>query len=200
MSDASTDTATLIPGHRWVDQFGDDDEYERDESGNVIEDVEYVTVDLGVVEPTLVPSSSAYRLLGLDTPNPYLQLSGTIFKGKHQTTLGTELLFTDAPDDCQGRTKRGLVHVANTEKRIAFREVELREKGAGPPGGSTAAASKKHRPRTVEQVVGNDPAADEQPVRRRGGRKAKGKARDDGAEPGADTPRPHDDPMDTSES
>ena len=62
MSD-SMDASTLYPGHRWVEEFGDDDEYERDENGEIIEDVEYVTIDLGVVEPTLVPSSSAYRLI-----------------------------------------------------------------------------------------------------------------------------------------
>ncbi|EKM51222.1 uncharacterized protein PHACADRAFT_263246 [Phanerochaete carnosa HHB-10118-sp] len=63
MSD-STDASTLYPGYSWVEDFAeDDDEYERDENGDVIEEVEYVTVDLGVVEPTLVPSSSAYRLI-----------------------------------------------------------------------------------------------------------------------------------------
>ena len=38
-----------------------------------------------------------YMLLqGIDTPSPFLQLSGTVFKGQHQNLLGTELLFTDA--------------------------------------------------------------------------------------------------------
>lgn len=54
---------SLYPDHHYVETFGDDDEYERDENGNIIEEVEYVTVDLGVVEPTLVPSTSSYRLI-----------------------------------------------------------------------------------------------------------------------------------------
>ena len=69
MSNYATDAATLLPGYKWVEGFGNDDEYERDENGNIIEEVEYVTVDLGVVEPTLVPSSSAYRLIvGITRP------------------------------------------------------------------------------------------------------------------------------------
>ena len=101
----------LAPGFRQVDTFGSDDLYERDESGEIIEEVSYVTLDLGAVEPTLVPSTSTYRLIvrrntlswrsqsklvqGLDTPAPFLQLSGTIFQGTHQSLLGTELLFTE---------------------------------------------------------------------------------------------------------
>ena len=53
----------LAPGFRQVDAFGSDERYERDENGEVIEEISYVTLDLGAVEPTLVPSSSTYRLI-----------------------------------------------------------------------------------------------------------------------------------------
>lgn len=53
----------LAPGFRQVDVFDSDDNYECDEQGEVIEEVSYVTLDLGAVEPTLVPSSSTYRLI-----------------------------------------------------------------------------------------------------------------------------------------
>jgi general transcription factor 3C polypeptide 6 len=53
----------LAPGFRQVDVFGSDDVYERGENGEVIEEVSYVTLDLGAVEPTLVPSTSTYRLI-----------------------------------------------------------------------------------------------------------------------------------------
>ncbi len=53
----------VAPGFRQVDAFDPDDNYECDENGNVIEEVSYVTLDLGAVEPTLVPSSSTYRLI-----------------------------------------------------------------------------------------------------------------------------------------
>ena len=78
------------------------------------EEVEYVVLDLSNVEPTLVPSSSTYRLIvrlffaawpsawtdekslqGLDTPTPFLQLSGTILRGRHDNLLGSELIFSD---------------------------------------------------------------------------------------------------------
>lgn len=109
------------------------------------------------------------------------------------------------------------MHVANTEKRIVFKEVELREKGSGgakQPEASAHGAGKKRKPRTVDEVVGNDDTVEEQAVRGRrgrrprGGRKSKGKERaenDDGelsvneTGAGAETPRAQDDPMDTSE-
>ena len=49
---------SLFPGYKHVESFGADSEYEDAE-----EEVEYVTLDLGTVEPTLVPSSSSYRLI-----------------------------------------------------------------------------------------------------------------------------------------
>ena len=52
----------LAPGFRQVDAFDSDDNYEC-EGGEIIEEVSYVTLDLGAVEPTLVPSSSTYRLI-----------------------------------------------------------------------------------------------------------------------------------------
>lgn len=45
---------------------------------------------------------------GLDTPSPYLQLSGSIFKGQHQDLLGTELLFTDSKGHCAHLPLRGV--------------------------------------------------------------------------------------------
>ena len=63
MSSAKSADHTLVPGYRQVENFGTDDEYERDENGNVIEEVEYVILDVGVVEPTLVPSTTSYRLI-----------------------------------------------------------------------------------------------------------------------------------------
>jgi len=60
----------LAHGFRQVDSFDSDEYYERDEQGEIIEEISYVTLDLGAVEPTLVPSSSTYRLIvrGHDVP------------------------------------------------------------------------------------------------------------------------------------
>ena len=52
----STSTS-LVPGYKQVEDFGPDEEYESDE------EVEYVTLDLGAIEPALVPSSSSFRLI-----------------------------------------------------------------------------------------------------------------------------------------
>lgn len=49
-------STSLCPGYKQVDAFGPDDDYEDEE-------VTYVTLDLGSIEPTLVPSSTTYRLI-----------------------------------------------------------------------------------------------------------------------------------------
>ncbi|KAK0497299.1 hypothetical protein EDD18DRAFT_1161525 [Armillaria luteobubalina] len=91
---------SLCPGYKQVDAFGPDDEYEDEE------EVSYVTLDLGSVEPSLLPSSASYRLIGLDTPTPFLQLSGTVLKGRHESLLGTELVFNDGKDASTDRSRR----------------------------------------------------------------------------------------------
>jgi general transcription factor 3C polypeptide 6 len=55
---AATQKQCLFPGYKQVDSFGPDEEYELEE-----EEVSYVTLDLGRIEPTLIPSSSTYRLI-----------------------------------------------------------------------------------------------------------------------------------------
>jgi general transcription factor 3C polypeptide 6 len=60
---SSSSEKRLAPGSRQVDAFDPDDKYECDENGDVIEEISYITLDLGAVEPTLVPSSSTYRLI-----------------------------------------------------------------------------------------------------------------------------------------
>ncbi|EGN97463.1 hypothetical protein SERLA73DRAFT_184181 [Serpula lacrymans var. lacrymans S7.3] len=145
-----TPPSSLFPGYRQVEAFGPDDEYSDEE-------ISYVTLDLGNVEPTLVPSSSTYRLIGLDTPMPFLQLSGTIFKGQHDSLLGTELLFTEAKDD-HDRSKRFITHVANTEQRVRFKEVELKAKQQDPPqpipDQSSKESSNKNEVFALERMTG----------------------------------------------
>lgn len=48
--------ANIFSGYKHVETFGHADEYEDE-----VEEV-YVTLDLGNVEPTLVPSSSTFRV------------------------------------------------------------------------------------------------------------------------------------------
>ncbi|KAI0808171.1 hypothetical protein C8Q74DRAFT_117018 [Fomes fomentarius] len=202
----------LFPGYRQVEAFGPDDEYEP-QDGEIEEEVEYVTLDLGTVEPTLVPSSSSYRLVGLDTPTPFLQLSGTMLKGQHVSLLGTELLFAESTDEIHDRGKKPLVHVANTERRIRFKEVELRPKSSGDtaptdnqPGSAAAkSSSAAQKAKTqIDHVMSGSAGASR---RGRGGKKrgsskaklkGKGRAENPTAEPDEEQPRsdsgeaPHD--------
>ncbi|KAJ3719649.1 hypothetical protein DFJ43DRAFT_735005 [Lentinula guzmanii] len=117
----ASSSAGLCPGYKQVEEFGPDEEYEDE-----VEEF-YVTLDLGAVEPTLIPSSSTYRLIGLDTPTPFMQLSGTVLQGRHESLLGTELLFTEAKDT-EHPSRRRLSFTSIAEQRIRFKEVQLRPK------------------------------------------------------------------------
>jgi len=55
--------SSLEPGFLHVDHFEDDAEYLSESGGDPMEEVSYVTLDLGTIEPTLLPSSSTYRLI-----------------------------------------------------------------------------------------------------------------------------------------
>ncbi|KAK0234785.1 hypothetical protein EDD85DRAFT_1025570 [Armillaria nabsnona] len=107
---------SLCPGYHQVTQFGPDDGYEEEE-------IFYVTLELRNVEPVLIPSCDSYYLVGLDTPTPFLQLAGTVLKGRHETLLGMELLFSEhSPEDA-------VSYIESTRQRICFKEVRLEEKG-----------------------------------------------------------------------
>lgn len=56
-------TTSLFNGYRQVDSFGPDEKYSSDDEEF------YVTLDLGTVEPTLLPSSSTYRLVVSTRPH-----------------------------------------------------------------------------------------------------------------------------------
>ncbi|KAJ8584179.1 hypothetical protein M405DRAFT_827218 [Rhizopogon salebrosus TDB-379] len=122
-------------GYSQVDSFGPDEDYLSEEN-----EVTYVTLDLGTVEPTLLSSSSTYRLVGLDSPTPFLQLSGSFFSGRHDTLIGSELLFAEGKNDPE-RNMRSLTHVGVTEQRIQFKEVQLREKSREQSGERDATPS-----------------------------------------------------------
>ncbi|KAL0948199.1 hypothetical protein HGRIS_010807 [Hohenbuehelia grisea] len=138
--------STLIPGFRQVASFGPDSDYEEGE------EVMYVTMDLGPVEPTLVPSSSSYRLIGLDTPSPFLQLSGTVLKGRHDSLIGTEIIFSDGKDG----SSRGVQPIGATEQRIQFKEVTLKPKATSESTTEAAEPSKVNEPAHVRAFLRDD--------------------------------------------
>lgn len=153
LSSTFTPPTSLCPGYKQVEAFSPDDDYYSDDNE---EDVSYVTLDLGDIEPTLVPSSSTYRLIGLDTPTPFLQLSGTILRGRHDSLLGTELLFTDGNDI--DKAKRSITFTGSTSQRISFREVQLVPKGPSRSAPSSPLNEKLRSKgkRKGKAVEGND--------------------------------------------
>ncbi|KAF9050831.1 hypothetical protein BDZ89DRAFT_593171 [Hymenopellis radicata] len=142
----------LCPGYTQVDTFGPDDDYDDEE------EVVYVTLDLTDVDASLIPSSKAYRLMGLDTPNPFMQLSGTILKGAYCSVMGSELIFVEdaksakghsrgdedtmgldmdvkAEDNASGR-KDAIRYLTSCEQRVSFSDVRLYRKDDASAGQS----------------------------------------------------------------
>jgi hypothetical protein len=103
-----SDATSLCPRFKQVEEFGPDEEYEDEETfyAQLLwisatsnprcyqrpQSIDLLCVSLDVPDE----ASLIQRTQGLDTPSPFLQLSGTIFKGQHDSLLGTEILFTDA--------------------------------------------------------------------------------------------------------
>ncbi|KAK0502452.1 hypothetical protein EDD18DRAFT_1100889 [Armillaria luteobubalina] len=131
----------LCPGYHQVTQFGPDGGYEEEE------EITYIALELGNVEPSFIPNCDSYHLVGLDTGTPFLQLTGTVLEGRHEVLLGTELLFSES-----------------TRQRICFREVRLEEKGKAKAKadacqlvldritGKLAPLRRRHRTRKMEVV------------------------------------------------
>ncbi|KAG2044161.1 hypothetical protein BDR03DRAFT_909846 [Suillus americanus] len=89
-------------------------------------------VDLGAVESTLLPRTATKQIKA----TPFLQLSGSFFSRRHDTVLGSELLFTETKNDSE-RITRSLRHVGVTVRRIRFKEVPLREKSPASAGNNS---------------------------------------------------------------
>ncbi|KAK7045997.1 hypothetical protein VNI00_006992 [Paramarasmius palmivorus] len=189
MSGIALPSDSLCPGYTRVDEFAADEEYEDEE------EVEFVTLDLGNIEPTLLSSTEYIRLIGLDTPTPYLQLSGTIFKGSHDLLLGSELLFTEKKDE-HDRSKRHLSYVGSTSQRIRFKEVQLKPKldgseeqtekdGGSPADEQVPPSGYAHG---LDCVTGKE--APQKKTRRRGPKpKEKEEEANDGRDNGAEKPK-----------
>ncbi|KAK0218900.1 hypothetical protein IW262DRAFT_1494898 [Armillaria fumosa] len=105
---------SLYSGYHQVTQFGPNADYKEEE-----ELILYVTLELENVEPALIPSCDSYHLVGLDTRMPFLQLAGTVLKGRHEM-LGTEPLFSEYED--------AVSYMESTRQCICFGEVRLEEK------------------------------------------------------------------------
>lgn len=138
---------SFLEGYEEVDAFDDDlnDEYSDEE-------VFYVTLDMGQLGSSLLNQTNFYRLIGLETEEPFLQVGGTTFKGEHERLLGTEVLLQEPPSTSANTPSRPLVPVAMTSQRIRFKEVRLvpREDAEDEPeAGRHSPEREKSVPRTT---------------------------------------------------
>ncbi|CAE6431271.1 unnamed protein product [Rhizoctonia solani] len=77
------------------------------------DETHYLTLDLGAVDPSLLAHCPSIRLIGLETPTPFLQFGDLVFQGIHTHTLGTELVLDT----------RGVI--AQSEHKVLFNPVQL---------------------------------------------------------------------------
>lgn len=101
----------------------------------------YITLDLGQLDPSLIPNATSYKLVGLESPTPFLQVGGSTFKGDYETLIGTEIILQDSPQAGTPASSRILQPVGMTSNRIRFKEVQLipktfpgRNSGVGEDG------------------------------------------------------------------
>ncbi|PBK83372.1 hypothetical protein ARMGADRAFT_1089495 [Armillaria gallica] len=118
----------LPPSHR----FRPDDDYEEEE------EIFYVTLELGNVEPALIPSCDSYHLVvstfsarravvySILGPGYIDVISTAGWDGAQGSArdVGSELLFSAA----EHSSEHGVSFMESTRQRIYFREVRLEEK------------------------------------------------------------------------
>ncbi|KAG8861011.1 hypothetical protein FRB91_011640 [Serendipita sp. 411] len=111
---------SIVEGYDQVPDFDnlEDSEYEEEE-------VCYVTLDLGPLDPSLLPKATSYQLIGLETSQPFLQVGGCVFRGQYENLLGTEILFQESAGTDPESGNHKVVPITTTENRIRFREVRL---------------------------------------------------------------------------
>ncbi|KAG8886140.1 hypothetical protein FRB97_007178 [Tulasnella sp. 331] len=121
-----------ILGFTHVDRFGEeDDEYEYEH------ETSYATLDLRNIDQNVLLNSTTFKLIGLNTQTPYLQLPGLTMRGEHDTLIGSEMIFSDGRDPTD-RSRRFVVPLGTTSTRITFRPVEFHLRAA-PQDGNAAA-------------------------------------------------------------
>lgn len=131
------------------------------------EETVYLSLELGAVDPHLLSHCASMRLVGLETPTPFLQLGDSVYRGLHVSTLGTELVFDDATPDASTRSIRPFAHI---EHKVLFNPVSLvpRRDPVTEPG---AASLRARDQETADGSASGSGSAARQPtVRRRAGR------------------------------
>jgi hypothetical protein len=106
--DIFSDTMLIdTPAHQH--SLEDDYEYET----------EYIILETGprtTTQTLLAASASGVKLIGMDTPTPYLRIGNLTFKGKHDLNVGTDLIF------------RNKELVGLNERKTLFERVSLHKK------------------------------------------------------------------------
>ncbi|KAG0143444.1 hypothetical protein CROQUDRAFT_26630, partial [Cronartium quercuum f. sp. fusiforme G11] len=121
---------TIFPPPPVIDsQWKQVEEFPEDAQDEWEEEVEYLTLDMGLSSldrKSLSPEAN-FQLLGLNTPNPFLKIAGQFFMGTHEHLIGTELIMQEGQKTGSKPCYEPLVSLT---ARVRFRPVTLEPLGA----------------------------------------------------------------------
>lgn len=97
---------------------------EEREDEEFVYEKEYIVLDTSAENTSSIASSASaggIKLIGMDTPTPYLRVGTMVFKGKHDVNVGTDMIFV------AGKSGEKEL-VALSEKKTLFSRVMLQRK------------------------------------------------------------------------
>ncbi|XP_022110060.1 general transcription factor 3C polypeptide 6-like isoform X2 [Acanthaster planci] len=96
-----------------------------------VEEEELVVVELsGIVDPEYLSKcrSSSFKLLGIETDEPVMQLGSYIFTGQHKNMLGTAVIFEKTNNQDQGKENLQWRFKCQTDKKMEMQRAHLKPK------------------------------------------------------------------------
>ncbi|KAL6041981.1 General transcription factor 3C polypeptide 6 [Balamuthia mandrillaris] len=105
-------------------------EEEVEEVEEVEEEEFYVTLELeDFLDTNLLQSCQRYKLLGLNTEGPLLQVDDMFFQGTYAETVGTHLYFADPTStSSSSSSSTSTAPLYTATKKLIFRRVGLEPK------------------------------------------------------------------------
>ncbi|KAL6061294.1 General transcription factor 3C polypeptide 6 [Balamuthia mandrillaris] len=123
-------------------------EEEEEEEEEVEEEEFYVTLELeDFLDTNLLQSCQRYKLLGLNTEGPLLQVDDMFFQGTYAETVGTHLYFADPTStSSSSSSSTSTAPLYTATKKLIFRRVGLEPK----PTPSSSSSSNKQQQQEEE--------------------------------------------------
>nr|XP_032809996.1 general transcription factor 3C polypeptide 6 [Petromyzon marinus] len=107
------------------------------DDGDWEEEEQYVVVELsGIIDSDfLAKCNNSFKMLGVDTDEPIMQLGGCVFAGRYEDALGTCVLFKENATSGPGDASEGtaLSYQCHTAKKLLMHRMFLSERQSSEP-------------------------------------------------------------------